>query len=532
MGFHTGYGRWLRTVLYVTAGALLGIVFSAALLVIRFQPIARDYFIPTLEKRYHSQVELGKLQISLYPTVRANGDNLAFWFEGRHDLPPLVRIQRFSFESAFVSFFRAPRHIGHLNLEGLEIHLPPRADRSAAQNSAATPRQSGNTTAFILDEVVANGSYLEIAPRDPAKNPLVFKIAQLTLRTIGIGLPMTFHAVLTNPKPPGLIHSDGRFGPWDALRPADTPLSGTYVFRNAYLSAFKGISGTLSSDGQYTGQLDRLEVKGSTETPDFALTIGGHPMSLHTDFQATVDGTNGNTVLHPVYARLDQSDFEVRGTIEREKAEEGNTKPRPHKTILLDAKTSAGHNTARLDDFLGLSVKSGKPPMTGRIRFDSKVKIPPGESEVIDRLQLDGTFGLNGVRFTSPDVQGKIAGLSHRAQGDPDDHDPDVTADFSGAFHMNDGLLSLPDLRFTLPGANVSLYGSYALRGGQLNFQGIAKLDATLSQMTTGYPSKLLKYVDPFFRRDGAGTVLPIHISGTRGEPSFRLDIGRIFGRD
>jgi hypothetical protein len=135
------------------------------------------------------------------------------------------------------------------------------------------------------------------------------------------------------------------------------------------------------------------------------------------------------------------------------------------------------------------------------------------------------------VRFTSPDVQQKIAGLSHHAQGDPNDRDPNVTADFTGRFHLRDGQLGLPDLRFTLPGAQVDLHGTYALRSGALSFDGTAKLDATVSQMTTGWKSLLLKPVDPLFRHDGAGTVLPIGISGTRGEPSFRLDIGKILRR-
>jgi hypothetical protein len=129
-------------------------------------------------------------------------------------------------------------------------------------------------------------------------------------------------------------------------------------------------------------------------------------------------------------------------------------------------------------------------------------------------------------------VQNKIAGLSHRAQGDPNDHDPNVLADFKGAFHLHNGQLALPDLGFTLPGANVNLHGSYALRSGALNFEGVAKLDATVSQMTTGFKSKLLRPLDPLFRRDGAGTYLPIGISGTRGEPSFRLEIGKILRRD
>ena len=94
---------------------------------------------------------------------------------------------------------------------------------------------------------------LEVAARDPAKDPLTFDIARLTLRTVGAGQPMAFHAELTNPKPPGLIRSDGRFGPWNAATPSDSPLSGNYTLRDADLSVFKGITGTLSSDGNSTG---------------------------------------------------------------------------------------------------------------------------------------------------------------------------------------------------------------------------------------------------------------------------------------
>jgi len=524
-------------VLYTAAVAFIVTAAVAAWLVLRFQPIARQYFISTLQKRYQSDIELGDLQISLYPTVRASGGNLVFWFQGRHDLPPLVQIRRFSFEAGFFNFFRNPKHINRLRLEGLQIHVPPRSDHSSQASppvsastsaSAATSAFSSNTTAFVLDEVNADGATLEVAPRDPAKNPLTFDIARLTLRTVAAGRPMAFHAELTNPKPPGLIQSDGRFGPWNAARPVDTTLYGNYTFRNADLSVFKGITGKLSSDGRYNGQLGRLEVQGSTDVPDFALTTGGHPMALHTDYEATVDGTNGNTVLHPVHARLGRTGFEVSGSIER------NSDATPldtHKTILLEAKTAAG-TSARIEDFLRLAVKGPNPPMSGSIRFDAKVKVPPGTTEVIDRLQLDGTFGLGGVRFASSDVQGKIASLSHRAQGDPNNHDPGVTADFQGVFHLQGGQLSLPDLRFTVPGANVSLHGTYALRSGAIDFQGTAKLDATVSQMTTGFKSKLLKPFDPFFRRDGAGTVLPVTIRGTRGEPSFRLDIGRVLRRD
>jgi len=510
--------RGVRITLYVVAVVFLWLAVFATVLVVRFQPVARAWFISVLRQRYRSDVELGDLRISWFPAVRATGDRLVFRLNGRRDIPPVVQIRRFTLEARFIGFFRNPKRISRLQLEGLLIRLPPRSDKPALANSLPS---SASSAPFILDEVIADGTVLETMPRDPSKDPLVFEIRKLTLHTVGVGQPMTFHAELENPKPPGTIHSDGRFGPWNASEPTATPVSGKYTFRDADLSVFKGISGMLSSDGTYTGQLDRIEVAGTTDVPEFALTIANHALPLHTEFQATVDGGNGNTILHPVRARLGRSEFEISGAIDR-------TAPETHKTIELDAKAGA----ARLDDFLRLSVKSPKPPMTGTIRFNTHVKIPPGETQVIDRLDLDGAFTLDGVRFTSPDVQRKIAGLSHHAQGDPKDRDPnDVTADFTGRFHLRDGQLGLPDLRFTLPGAHVDLHGTYALRSGALNFEGTAKLDATVSQMTTGWKSLLLKPVDPLFKRDGAGTVLPIGIGGTRGEPSFRLDIGRILRR-
>ena len=511
------FSRRVRIFLWVALCAFVAVAVTVAILIAHFEPIARSYVISTLRERYNSEVNLGDLQISLFPSVHATGENLELHFGGRQDLPPLVRVRRFTLDASFLGFFRSPKRIGKLTLEGAEIHVPPHSEGAPGSGSSGKSLK----IPFVLDEVVADGTRLESLPKDPSKQPLIFHIRELTLHSVGIGEAMTFHAKLDNPKPPGAIHSDGKFGPWDAQDPSATPVSGTYTFRDADLSVFHGIEGTLSSDGKYSGKLDRIEVQGATETPNFALTTGQHPMHLHTDFQATVDGTNGNTVLHPVQARLGGSDFEVSGSIDRSALEE-------HKTILLDA---AGKG-AKLEDFLRLAVKSPTPPMTGRISFSTKVKIPPGKTDVVDRIQLEGSFGLNGVRFTSADVQGKIASLSHRAKGHPEEEGSNVTADFRGRFLMRDGLLILPDLNFDVPGAAVNLVGKYGVRSGDLDFQGTARLEATVSQMTTGIRRILLKPVDPLFRRDGAGTVLPIRISGTRGSPSFRLDIGRVLRRN
>ena len=74
-----------------------------------------------------------------------------------------------------------------------------------------------------------------------------------------------------NPKPVGDIHSTGQFGPWQDDNPRDTPLDGSYSFTNADLATIKGISGTLSSTGKFSGTLGEIGVTGTTDTPDFAL---------------------------------------------------------------------------------------------------------------------------------------------------------------------------------------------------------------------------------------------------------------------
>ena len=529
--------RNARIVLGVFFAFLVVLSIITTVAIVRFQPIARQYAISALREQYHSDVQLGDLQISLFPRVKATGENLVFRLQGRENLPPLITIRRFTIEARLVGFFRTPRRIRLLKLDGLEVHVPPHNQNSPAQAaedknpgektsggkaSSSAKGSSGDTrTPLIFEEVIANGTKLQTLPSDPSKDPLDFDINELTLHHVGLHQPMTFHAKLVNPKPPGFIHTDGRFGPWQRDDPSQTPVSGSYTFRDADLSVFHGISGTLASNGNYGGRLDRIEVQGTADVPNFALTSARQPIPLRTTFNVTVDGTDGDTVLHPVRAVLGHSVFEVSGAIERHALEK-------HKTISLDARGS--HDL--IQDFLRLAVK-GKSPMNGGISFQSRVVIPPGESDVLARIRLNGVFDMTEIRFTSEDVDRKLANLSNHALGKPKAPDTQpIAAQLSGLFRMDSGAITLPRLAFAIPGAKITLRGSYQVASGAIDMQGHAKLDAKISQMTTGIKSIFLKPVDPLFRRDGAGAVLPIKIGGTRGDPSFKLDIGRVLKRD
>jgi len=96
----------------------------------------------------------------------------------------------------------------------------------------------------------------------------------------------------------------------------------------------------------------------------------------------------------------------------------------------------------------------------------------------------------------------------------------------SGTYNLSNGLLSCSKLHFQLPGTEVNLSGKYSLDGFQFDFHGNARMQAKLSHMVTGLKSILLKPVDPFFSKHGAGTEIPVKVSGTKSEPHFGLDFG------
>ena len=71
----------------------------------------------------------------------------------------------------------------------------------------------------------------------------------------------------------------------------------------------------------------------------------------------------------------------------------------------------------------------------------------------------------------------------------------------------------------------VRVGGRYALRGAGLDFTGHLRLEAPLSRTTTGYKSWLLRLIDPFFRKNGAGAEIPIKLGGTAHAPKFGLNL-------
>ncbi len=365
--------------------------------------------------------------------------------------------------------------------------------------------------------------------RKPGKLPLEFTIARLKLTNIASGEAINFDAELTNPRPRGKVSTTGSIGPWQGVDFGEAPLQGEYRMEQAELASFKGIAGTLNSTGHFAGTLRDLTVEGETETPDFRLTHFGNGMRLTTRFHARVDGTNGDTWLEPVEAVLGQSHFNVKGSIVRLRG-----------VVMDGAQQYGGHEIAlgvnvdrgRIEDFLRLASRSAAPLLSGDVKVKTSLRIPPGPAPVHERLKLDGWFALENARFSSEKIQGRIAELSLRGQGRPEElksADPaSILSKMQGNFQMADGVVTLPALIYTVPGAAIQLKGIYGIEGGVLNFDGSAKMDASVSKMVGGWKGLLMTPADRFFKKDGAGTEFPIHIEGTREDPKFTIDFGRM----
>jgi hypothetical protein len=239
---------------------------------------------------------------------------------------------------------------------------------------------------------------------------------------------------------------------------------------------------------------------------------------LSTTFHAVIDGTNGNTYLNEVNARLQNTAFVAKGAITGTPGVKGRS---------VEVQMTMGDG--RIEDLLALTVKSKVPALTGRISVKADLVLPPGPADVVERLKIAGQFDLSSGRFTGPAVQEKLAGMSARASGkDPEDAPATVMSDLEGRFRLASGSIWFGDLRFRIPGAGVRLAGSYGLRSEALEFDGTLRMDATISEAAGGgMKSIFLKIVDPFFKKKGAGAVLPIRVRGTRADPKFGLDVGK-----
>ena len=493
--------RWLLW----TGIVLATLLFLGTLVLFASWPFTQANVIHQLEQVTASTVEFGTFRRTYFPHVGCVAEKVVFRRVADAANPTVMNVERLTIQASPGGLLT--KHLSLIRLEGAHAVFAP---------LGTGPNWRPTASIVVVDELDADDALLEFTRHDPRSSRVNFLIHKFRGHHLATPDPMPFELQIKIPTPPGEIHVTGSFGPWNMNQVAETPIAGKYSFRQADLGVFEGIQGILSSDGQFHGPLDGIQVDGATATPDFSVKSAGHKVNLNTAFRAQVDATNGDVTLDRVRAQLLQTAVFSRGSIAQRPTEDG-------KTATIDLSVRDG----RIQDVLRLFVSEKLAPLNGRFNLKGKALIPPGDRPFLKKLQLAGDFGVDSAVFTKDETQQNLDKLSAAGRGDEKQQDdPErVVSDLQGHAVVKDGVATFSDLRFRVPGARAKLHGTYDLITHRINLHGTLFMDAQLPKATSGVKSFLLKAINPFLKKNRrGGAEFPVGITGTYEAPSYFAD--------
>jgi hypothetical protein len=490
--------------------SVLGLGLAAPLIILAFfWPFRLETVTKELADESDSKVTAGSFRATYFPQPGCVLEQVRFQHNLKSGTPPLIIVKRITIRGTFAGIFA--RHVKLVLVEGMRILVPP-----LGSEPFKTPQRSS----VVIDDLIADGTVLEVESRDSSTPPLQFSFHTFDISDVGSNDAAEFKATLANPVPPGEISTTGKFGPWNADEVGKTAVSGDYRFEHADLGVFGGISGMLSSSGKYAGTLERIDVQGLTDVPLFAVTQSAHQVPLHTQFHAVVNAENGDVLLQDVSTNVRQTTIRTEGSIAGETGHTGKT-----------ASLTMGSSNGKIQDLLLLFTTSPQAPMSGTVSFKARISLPPGEESFLKKVELQGDFGINAGSFTKSDTQQGVNTLSQGAQGnktsktEDDATFPNALSDLRGHVLLRHGIAVLSNLSFGVPGALAEMRGTYNLITEKIDFHGTLKTQAEVSKTTHGVKSLMLKVLDPFFKNKPDGYLAPVKVTGTYDHPIFGLDL-------
>jgi hypothetical protein len=287
----------------------------------------------------------------------------------------------------------------------------------------------------------------------------------------------------------------------------------------------------LNSHDNFQGTLGKIETHGSVDIPDFKVRRAARSSPIDSRFDAFVNGLNGDVHLEHVETVIVKTKVLARGSIEEE--------PGPRRKVTsLDLNVRNG----RIQDVLRLFVKEPQSPIAGAISFRAHVTIPPAGRPFEQEVVLVGDFGIDESRFTKLETQKKVNNLSERAEGKKteekekeekkgdegaDADDPErVVSDLRGHVELKNGVATLTNISFAIPGAIAYMHGTFNLVNEKIDFHGVLKTQAEFSKVGGGgIKSVLLKPFDAIFKKKPTGAEIPVKMTGTYSHPEPGLEI-------
>ena len=468
-------------------------------------PFTTANVIEALQQATSSTVQIGEFHRTYFPHVGCVAKHVTLARGSEPQSKAVMTIEKLTIAGNLSGLFT--KHLASIRAEHAQAVFPPIGTGQSWRPTVSK---------VVVDELIADGAVVEFRRQEKGKAPLKFEVHKFVAHHLASHDPMKFEVDLQNPEPPGEIAASGTFGPWNLDRVSATPVAGRYSFRDADLGAFRGIGGRLSSNGQFGGTLEEIDVAGTTDTPDFMVRHSSHRTELASDFQVKVDARNGNVTLNQVIARVLQTTVVSHGNV----TDQGTPKG---KTATLDLAVRNG----RIQDLLRLFVSEKQSPLSGVVSLHAKTAIPPGTEPFLQKLQMTGDFGVESALVAKAKTEENLGKLSAVARGEPDRvADPeDVLSSLQGHVVVRDGVATFTGLSFRVPGALARMHGTFNLVNEDVNLHGTLFMEASLPKATSGIKSFLLKAIDPFLKKNRrGGAEFPVSITGTYQHPVYRAD--------
>jgi hypothetical protein len=513
------FKRSSRSLLFSLAG-LTFLLFTYLTVLLLNWPFNQQGLIDVLQQRSVRSVTIGRF----YPTYFPPGcvaEDIRFLHRKQKNKPPLITIQKLVIAGSYTGLLTIQNRLALVRVFGLHVTVPP--EQPDGQPNPIMPlNYSKSASNLIIDKLVADGTHLEFVPTNPSEKRFQLFIDKLSLLEVGDNRPMNYRALVSNTVPPGKIHSNGKFGPWNPNAPGQTPLSGSYTVSNTNLGFFQGLNGILSASGNFQGILGAIQTEGTADVQNFQLTGTNHTRPLAARFHTVVDATNGNTSLQNLTAHFDKTTATFNGAIATQNGEHG-------KTVSLNILAA----NARIEDLLNLFVSAKRPAMNGSLTMRGHMDLPPDlpshPQPFVTKLKFEGDFGVEGAKLSDHATESGLTRLSASAtktkETDPEDSTR-VLSDLKGHVSAKAGTAALSKASFSVPGAKAQLHGTYRLTNFNLDLYGVMQTTGDPSDATTGFKSFLVKAITPFLKKKGTEHVVPFKITGKSDAPQIGLDLG------
>jgi hypothetical protein len=513
---HTRGQRWVPGRWWLVIGASLIVIAGIMLIMLVWNwPYTQTAVTSALQDRFARTVQIRSFRKTYFPPGCV-AEGVSFLHRHRKDLPPLITVQTLVIRGSYNGLLRIHKRVDEVQVNGLHVLIPPPGPSGQPPSVLPLTTSTSGTPSVTIGVISTDGAVLEFMPRQREQETFKLLVHRLTLDKVAENGSSPFHAALLNTEPPGEIRTDGEIGPWNEDDPGSTSVTGSYTYEHANLGVFEGISGTLSSQGKFSGTIGHIDAKGDIDVPEFRVSGSSRTVHLISQFQAVVDGTNGDTYLQNVDSHFQRTTVTSNGSVVGHPGQHG-------KTVRLEMAVNGG----RLEDLLSLFTDEKRPAMTGSINLRAKVQVPPGPPGFLTKLDLAGSFGIGSERFTSPDLQQPVNALTESARDEnkkQQAEDPEtVLSKFRGQVLAKNGVVTLSNVSFSALGTRAQLQGTYNLVDRKVDLHGILYTYGKLSDTTSGFKALVLKAITPFLKQKSV-TVVPFSITGTSPNPSFALD--------